>query len=185
MDEYPVGEIFVIPVRLDKCQPVDERLQDLQSVDLFLSYENGLKTLMRALGHETGQNEGSQNIHIHISGDARDNNIIAGREITAGIGTAPDAKPAAPGPGPAKKIDKRVLREAVANAFSLDDLEILCANIENALEKDGIQMQLDLETVGGNKKEIKVLNLINHLDRPGHLDYFVSGVREMRPGIAL
>ncbi len=50
LDELPNSEVFVIPVRLDDCKIVDETLEDLYPVDLFLSYKTGFKHIMRALG---------------------------------------------------------------------------------------------------------------------------------------
>lgn len=43
LDEFPQSDIFIIPVRLDDCMLIDERLQNLQWVDLFSSYKDGLK----------------------------------------------------------------------------------------------------------------------------------------------
>jgi CheY-like chemotaxis protein len=47
---FPAGEIFLIPVRLDKCEPAHEQLKELQYVDLFPSYEAGLAKVLRVLG---------------------------------------------------------------------------------------------------------------------------------------
>ncbi len=49
LDKLPQTEIFIIPVRLDDCEPVDERLEDVDPVDLFVSYENGLNQILRVL----------------------------------------------------------------------------------------------------------------------------------------
>jgi len=49
LDEIPEGEIFLIPVRLDHCVPADDRLRDLQWVDLFESYEAALGRIPAAL----------------------------------------------------------------------------------------------------------------------------------------
>lgn len=51
LDEFPPGEIFTIPVRIDDCQPIDERLRDIQAVDLFPSYFDGLNKLLTSLKH--------------------------------------------------------------------------------------------------------------------------------------
>jgi hypothetical protein len=42
LNEFPEGKIFLIPVRADECAPSHEKLEDLNWVDLFPSYENGL-----------------------------------------------------------------------------------------------------------------------------------------------
>ena len=47
--EVPPGEIFLIPVRLEECEPSDERIKRLQWVDLFPSWEMGLQRLLTAV----------------------------------------------------------------------------------------------------------------------------------------
>jgi len=49
MDEFLPDEIFIIPVKIEPCDPVHERLRELESVELFRSYENGLNRILRAL----------------------------------------------------------------------------------------------------------------------------------------
>jgi len=49
LDNYPGSEIFLLPIRLEDCRPVDERLQDLHWADFFPSYEGGLKECLRVL----------------------------------------------------------------------------------------------------------------------------------------
>ncbi|MCP4348905.1 MAG: toll/interleukin-1 receptor domain-containing protein [Desulfobacterales bacterium] len=49
LDELPDDDIFIIPVRLDDCEPVDERLQSLHCVDIFPSYEKGVEEILRVL----------------------------------------------------------------------------------------------------------------------------------------
>ncbi len=49
LDKHPKSEIFLLPVRLDDCKPHDEKLQELQQCDLFPSYEQGLKEILRVI----------------------------------------------------------------------------------------------------------------------------------------
>jgi hypothetical protein len=51
--EVPPGQIFVIPVRLEEVIPHHELLQQLQWVDLFPDYHQGLSAIVRAIrsGH--------------------------------------------------------------------------------------------------------------------------------------
>ena len=49
LDAYPKSDIFIIPVRIDDCKPIDEKLQLLHWADLFPSYEKGLKEIIRVL----------------------------------------------------------------------------------------------------------------------------------------
>ncbi len=50
LNEYPKEHIFIIPIRLDNCEIPDEKLQNLQKVDLFPSYESGLNKILHVLG---------------------------------------------------------------------------------------------------------------------------------------
>lgn len=49
VDEMPSSDIFIIPVRIDDCRPIYGKLQDLHWVDLFPSYEEGLKKILKVL----------------------------------------------------------------------------------------------------------------------------------------
>lgn len=55
LDEFPLDDIFIIPIRLDSCKPLDERLQDIQWVELS-PYETGFNQILRAMqlaeGHQ-------------------------------------------------------------------------------------------------------------------------------------
>jgi hypothetical protein len=80
-------------------------------------------------------------------------------------------------------VDKRALRSAMISAFSNDELEALCWDAQGLLEEAGIRdVQVSLEMVGGGSKTAIVMNLIEHFDRRGHLDYLVRAVRSARPG---
>lgn len=48
--EFPPGQIFVIPVRLDDVQPTHEEIRKLHWVDFFPSYPEGLHRLARSMG---------------------------------------------------------------------------------------------------------------------------------------
>lgn len=54
LDEFPELAVFVIPVRLDNCKPSHEKLRDLHWVDMFPSWEDGLKKVIRAIQAEEG-----------------------------------------------------------------------------------------------------------------------------------
>ena len=45
LDEYPDNDIFLIPVRVDDCAPAQDRLKDLNWVDLFPSFEDGFRRI--------------------------------------------------------------------------------------------------------------------------------------------
>ena len=52
LDGLPKSSIFLIPARLDECEPLDGRLQRLHWVDLFPDYDRGLKKILRVLKPE-------------------------------------------------------------------------------------------------------------------------------------
>lgn len=80
-------------------------------------------------------------------------------------------------------IDSRALRIAMIPAFKVDELQLLCDDVEALMLADGISDELDLEVVGGSSKPTMILNLIEHLKRRGQLKYLVQAVRTARPGI--
>src|SRR3990172_6742848 len=45
LDEVPDKQIFLIPARLDDCRPQHERLSNLQWVDLFPSWDQGVRRI--------------------------------------------------------------------------------------------------------------------------------------------
>ncbi len=80
-------------------------------------------------------------------------------------------------------VDKRALREAMIQAFSVEELQVLCSDIQDDLASNGISLLVSLEMVGGSSKSAQILNLIQYLDRRGYLSYLVRVVRTARPGI--
>jgi len=49
VEELPVNEIFIIPVRIDECILFDEKLKELHWVDMFRSYENAIKKIISVI----------------------------------------------------------------------------------------------------------------------------------------
>ena len=49
LDSVPDDGAFIIPCRLDDCAPSHDRLLDIQRVDLFPSFEDGLKIIARSI----------------------------------------------------------------------------------------------------------------------------------------
>jgi len=49
LDEIPDSNVFIIPVRLDECIITEEKLKEIQWVDLFHSYNYGIKKIRNAL----------------------------------------------------------------------------------------------------------------------------------------
>jgi len=54
LDEFSETDVFLIPVRLDDCQPSNHRLKDLHWVDLFPNWNVGLARLLQTMNLETG-----------------------------------------------------------------------------------------------------------------------------------
>lgn len=48
-DEYPESAIFLIPIRLDECIPLDERVKNLHWVDMYQGWERGLARIVRTI----------------------------------------------------------------------------------------------------------------------------------------
>ncbi len=96
--------------------------------------------------------------------------------VTQQIGSAPQT---------ASAVDQRNLRKAIVEHFSMDEEAVLCADVKQDLAQDGVELNLDLDAVGGpaQGEEAMALNLIAYLDRRGYLTYLVNAVRRDRPGI--
>lgn len=49
LDESQNSDCYIIPVRVDQCTPSDEKFENLQWVDLFPSYENGIALILKSI----------------------------------------------------------------------------------------------------------------------------------------
>ena len=49
LSNFPKGEIFLIPIKLDNTEPIDEELQALNWVHLFPNYHDGLARILSSL----------------------------------------------------------------------------------------------------------------------------------------
>ena len=47
LDEFPEGEVFAIPVRLDDCEIPYERFRSIERVDMFPDWDKGIQRLLR------------------------------------------------------------------------------------------------------------------------------------------
>lgn len=56
-EEYPDDRIFIVPVRIDECEPSFEGLRRLHRADLFSSYEKVVKDLLRVFNYESEEKE--------------------------------------------------------------------------------------------------------------------------------
>jgi hypothetical protein len=71
LDEFPENEIFVIPVRIEACDILDERLKDLHYVDLFPEYEPGISKILVVLGRGTTSSSVISTETRFVQGDAK------------------------------------------------------------------------------------------------------------------
>jgi hypothetical protein len=96
----------------------------------------------------------------------------------------------APGLSPKKEadpisavgVDKRILRTFLEERFNLDELEVLCLDIEQDLAADGVSLPVNLELVAGETKTNKIIHLMSYLDRRGYLSYLVNAAQRARRG---
>jgi hypothetical protein len=81
------------------------------------------------------------------------------------------------------EVDKSELRRRMLKSFDRERLEILCADINARLERDGNEVRVSPEIVGGRSLEAIILNLIDYLDRRGLLTSLLDVVRKTQPGL--
>jgi len=73
LEEFPESKIFIIPVRLDNCEPINEKLKNLSWADLFSSYKTGLKKILCVLENNNSNKKTSTDVDkqsLHIEGDS-------------------------------------------------------------------------------------------------------------------
>jgi len=75
------------------------------------------------------------------------------------------------------------LRQAIVDAFSVEELQMLSADVEDLLRGRGVNIPVSLEIVGGAGKPAQVLNLVQYLQRRGQLPVLIEAVRATRPGL--
>ncbi len=49
LDEFPEGQIFAIPARLDDCEIPYEKFRSIERVDLFPNWDKGVQRLLRTI----------------------------------------------------------------------------------------------------------------------------------------
>jgi hypothetical protein len=60
LDEYPDTKIFLIPVRLDNCNPSSEKLQELHWIDIYDNWEEGLARIFNTIQSQSTSNNDSK-----------------------------------------------------------------------------------------------------------------------------
>lgn len=68
LDEFPESEIFIIPIRLNDCEPSHEKLRELQWVDIFPDWDKGLEKILKAMNiNEVVKYDGLTNAEKEIA----------------------------------------------------------------------------------------------------------------------
>jgi hypothetical protein len=83
----------------------------------------------------------------------------------------------------AMPVGKRALRAALEQHYSLEELQLLCADLQEDLGSAGTEVRLTMDDLAGGTKAAKVLSLVEYLDRRGKLGHLVEAIRLQRPGI--
>jgi hypothetical protein len=78
-------------------------------------------------------------------------------------------------------VDSVQLRKLIIQAFNLEELDLLCSEVESTLGQAGVNIQIGTEIVGGVSLEGKVHKLITYLQRRNLLTYLVKSVAQNRP----
>ncbi len=60
-DEFPPSKIFVIPVRINDCKVIDEKVRRWNMVDLYLDWKQGIERILTSMGLEGKKLESSSN----------------------------------------------------------------------------------------------------------------------------
>jgi hypothetical protein len=56
-DQFPESQIYIIPARLDNCQIPYDKLKDIQYVDLFPDWSNGITKILSAMDIEANESQ--------------------------------------------------------------------------------------------------------------------------------
>jgi len=113
----------------------------------------------------------------------RDNPVMRAYVAKWPSPVAPAATAAAPAATTPANVDAGALRRAIASTFTLGELELLCADVEDALRQAGHDETLSLDAIGATGGlQNAALTLVRYLDRRGHLPTLAAVVRRVRPG---
>ena len=67
LDNYPKSEIFILPIRIDNCEPTENKLLELHFVDLFPSYTDGLTKIKNVILRNMNKNLSNNNNIIRVN----------------------------------------------------------------------------------------------------------------------
>lgn len=82
-----------------------------------------------------------------------------------------------------KHVDTSKLREIIVQRYNIDDLKLLCADVQNTLESHNVNELLSLDAVAGDNLPTKVHGVIDFLQRRDCLGYLFECIKEKRPDV--
>jgi hypothetical protein len=91
-DEFPESQIYVIPCRIDDCEIPYDKLEDIEYVDLFPNWQEGMRRIIQSITSDT-------NYHGHET--------VKHEVTTTGVSVTYDVKPQ-PKPSPLFRGEKRI-----------------------------------------------------------------------------
>ena len=85
----------------------------------------------------------------------------------------------------AEEVDYTSLREAIVRAFTLEELRLLCADIRQALRRNGIDQPFSLDMLEGVGLSGKAQSLVDYCEMRGWRSYLITEIRKARPNLKL
>jgi tetratricopeptide (TPR) repeat protein len=82
LDKLPEGKVFILPIKLDKCEIPYETLRDIESADLFPNWNQGLDKILRSLNVDEQKIKNVQDSinlspsSLHVSEDVNSISIL-------------------------------------------------------------------------------------------------------------
>jgi len=197
----PVGRVEYVKYWEDKISELNNAMKsvgqmnlqgirdDIDQYDRIRDKISGLTSILKDMNTFTPEMHQSSNFDVLY--EAIETSMKGGAATLKGVhlGRNLDSQPAPSGldkpqaQRPHLEVNQRSLREAMISNFSLEEVQLLCSDIQQSLADHGIDLQLNLDIVGGDSKPIQVLNLITYLDRREYLSYLVEEVRRQRPAL--
>ncbi|BCX03263.1 MAG: hypothetical protein KatS3mg053_1201 [Candidatus Roseilinea sp.] len=165
-----LGEIGAATGRIDARTERIERKQD--------ALHDDVKRLLDKPDKPTTSGPIFNNQGMQVGGAVHQ----AGQINITNAGGGPAGASQSAGASSSAALDKPALRDWLVRHFSRADLELLCADVQAQLARQGYAEPVSLEIVGGDGLAQQCQRLIEYLDRRGHLDVLVRVARSKRPG---
>ena len=81
LDEFPESRVFIIPIRLDECNPSHEKLKGLHWADMFPIWDNGLVKILSVLnGFSPSKIIDQEQILLHVPKESNSESPLIGEE---------------------------------------------------------------------------------------------------------